>query len=135
MAEIVYTIYESDHITVSYHPELKIIHSVLYTSAPGADLRAALNAGTNILRRYGVTKWLSDERGNDGLPAEEVQYQIADWVPRTVRAGWKYWAIVIPQSLEAQADVMSIVQASYDLGVRSRVFTSPQEALEWLSSL
>ncbi len=135
MTEIAYTIYSSDYISVIYHPETKIVHHTFHKAMPGSELRAALNAGTNFLRRYGVTKWLSDERQNRGLAPEDVQYQITDWAPRTAKAGWKYWAIVVPQSFEGKADIMSVVQASYDLGIRSMVFTTVQEALDWLISL
>lgn len=135
MAQIVYTIYKGDSLTVIYHPETKIIQHTFQGPASSSELRAALNAGTNLLRRYQVTKWLSDERENSYLSPEDVHYLVTDWAPRTVRAGWKYWAIVVPRQLESRVDAMTIVQACYDLGVRTMVFSDVPEALDWLASL
>lgn len=135
MADIVYTIYDGKYITVTYHPETKIIHHISHGAVPSSELREALNAGTNLLKRYAACKWLSDDRQNPGISPADVQYQIVDWVPRTVRAGWKYWAVLVPETLEGKADLMSVIHAGYDLGVHTKIFADLPEAYEWLAGL
>lgn len=132
MAEV---IYDSEYITVLYHPETNMIHHTIHKTVPFPILTEATDAGTEALRRYGATKWLSDDRKNTALSQESLEYALSDWGARTVRAGWKYWALVVPTAFSGRLDMTRLVEHCYNLGVRVMVFTDLEEAHNWLASL
>ncbi|PJF31778.1 MAG: hypothetical protein CUN51_02220 [Candidatus Thermofonsia Clade 1 bacterium] len=128
------TVVENKFISVQYLPDKKIIYHVIHQPISGQPLRDALNAGTEALQRYGATKWLSDDRENGPLPLEDAEWGFAVWQPRTIKLGWKYWALVVPEAIEAAGSMVSIMENLYELGLRMRVFTDVEEALAWLDS-
>jgi hypothetical protein len=128
------TIVENKFISVQYLPDKKIIYHVIHQPISGQPLRDALNAGTEALQRYGATKWLSDDRKNGPLPLEDAEWGFAVWQPRTIKLGWKYWALVVPEAIEAAGSMVSVMENLYELGLRMRVFTDVEEALAWLDS-
>ncbi len=128
-------IYSSDYITVQYNPDHKLIqHTVHQPIGIGQIdiLKDALNAGTDALIRYGVTKWLSDDRKNGPLPEEMVAWGKQDWNPRTINAGWKYWANVVPQDLYAAGSLTPLIETLHTYGLWMQVFTTVEAALAWL---
>jgi len=132
MAEI---IFDSEYITVVYHPDTKIVHHTIHKTVPFPILTAATDAGTEALARYGASKWLSDDRKNTALSPESYEYALSDWGVRTVKAGWKYWALVVPEELSGRLDMVRMVELCYNLGVRVMVFTDLEKAELWLKSL
>lgn len=130
-------IYNSEYITVEYLPEKKLIYHVIHQ--PMSDqldiFKAALNAGTEALERYKLTKWLSDDRKNDSLTDEGSKWAFGDWQPRTLKAGWKYWANVVPEDLAAAGTLIPVIDILFELGLRMRVFTSIEEATKWLDTI
>ena len=84
----------------------KIVHHTIHAPVGGQTLRDALESGTAALAKYGACKWLSDDRKNGPLPEEEREWGFVDWNRRTMDAGWKYWALVVPQAV-ADAGTLS----------------------------
>jgi hypothetical protein len=130
-------IYQTDYITVEYVPDKKFIQHVIHKPMSGQVemLKEALNAGTEAMIKYKVTKWLSDDRKNDALAPETAEWGHTDWHPRTLAAGWKYWANVIPTDVEAAGTLAPVIESLYALGLRMQVFTSVEQAVAWLDSL
>lgn len=130
-------IYDSPYITVEYWPESKLIYHVIHQ--PISDqlpiFKEALNAGTAALQQYQVHKWLSDDRKNDGLTPEGNEWSFNDWQPRTLKAGWKYWALVVPQTLAAAGTLTPVVEQLFELGLRMMVFTDVEDAIVWLDKI
>jgi len=129
------TIHDSEYITVELFPEKKLIYHVIHKPTGGQPLRDALNAGTEALRTYGACKWLSDDRKNGPLSREDAEWGFNDWNRRTIDAGWKYWANVVPEEVVAAGSLMPAIDALFELGLRMMVFTDPQEAMEWLDQM
>jgi hypothetical protein len=128
------TLFNSEYITVEYLPDKKIIYHVVHQPIGGQKLRDALNEGTAALEKYRVCKWLSDDRKNGPLPVEDVEWGEQDWNPRTIKAGWKYWALVVPSEVAAAGAMTPVIERLYELGLNMRVFTSVEKAMEWLDS-
>lgn len=126
---------DSKYITIVYHYETKIVHHTIHKTVPGPILTAATDAGTEALRKYGATKWLSDDRKNTQLSQEALEYALTDWGARTVKAGWKYWALVVPEEMTGRMDMVRLVEFCYNMGVRVMVFSDLQKAEAWLRSL
>lgn len=130
-------LYNSPYITVEYWPDHKLIHHTIHQpmSQHLETFKAALNAGTEGLQRYQVSKWLSDDRKNDSLTEEGSKWAFGDWQPRTMQAGWKYWATVVPEDLAAAGTLIPVIDVLFELGLRMRVFTSVEEATKWLGTI
>jgi hypothetical protein len=127
----------NDYITLEYHPDKNLIYHTIHQ--PIGDqpqlLRDALNAGTDALAKYRATKWLSDDRKNGPLPSEIMEWGFTDWNPRTIKAGWKYWANIVPQELAAAGTLMPVIEDLFRFGLQMRVFTNLEDAQNWLDGV
>ena len=116
------TVYEDEQVTVWYHPEQKIIHHQMHTTAHGQVFRDALMAGLETM------KWLSDDRLNMVFNQKDQQWTAEVWRPAVIAAGWKYWAIVQPESYVAETRMKMLAEVDSKLGVTVRLFSDPDEA-------
>jgi hypothetical protein len=125
---------ENQYATVWYHPDGKIVHHQFHKFIYGEAFRSVLNSGAEIFEKYGAQKWLSDDRNNSALPADDAKWATEVWNPRVRAAGWKYWAIVMPEKVVGQMNMQRFIQISLEMGVIVRVFSTPDEALAWLKN-
>jgi hypothetical protein len=130
MPEII--IVSNKFITVRYLDDQKIIYHTVHEPIPDQPLKDALNAGTEALREYGACKWLSDDRKNGPVSPEIAEWGRQDWNPRTIAAGWKYWANVVPEEVAAAGALAPVIENLFNLGLRMMVFTDLESAFEWL---
>ncbi len=128
-------VFDCPRATLWYHPDKKIVHHQIHKFIFGDEFHQLLLAGTEALRKNRATKWLSDDRSNSVLPREEVEWGQTNWFPQTVRAGWKYWAIVQPEKVIAQMNMKSLAEEYAKAGITARFFSDPDEALRWLESV
>ena len=126
------TIMENEFVTVWYHADTKIVHHQFHKFIHGKVLRDALNAGCDAMKMYGAHKWLSDDRKNSAVPKEDAEWGVNDWSNRTIQAGWKFWAIVQPESVIGQMNVKRFAKEYLSRGVVVEMFTDPDNAMEWL---
>jgi hypothetical protein len=91
-----------------------------------------LNLGVVAMAKYGAAKWLSDDRNNSVLSPEDTEWSMNNWFPRAIQAGWKYWALVVPQDILAQMNLKEFVDSYFDQGLRIMVFSNSDEAMKWL---
>ncbi len=129
------TVVENEYITLQYVPDQKYIYHVIHKPIPDQPLRDALNAGSEALKKYGACRWLSDDRLNGPLSKEIQEFGFNDWGPRTIKAGWKYWADVVPQQLVAAGALAPVMEAYFGLGLRMQVFSSVEDASAWLGAM
>lgn len=125
-------VYENEHITMYYHPDTKIVHHVYESTIGGETLKHGLTLGVDLLKQHNAEKWLSDNRKSDAHTEEETEWINSVWLPSAIEAGWKFWALVVPDSFIARVNQIEFVQAFYDMGVWVRVFINPDEAMAWL---
>ena len=52
-----------------------------------------------------------------------------------INAGWKYWALVVPDEVSARQDMVAVIDMFYERGIRIMVFTDVERALNWLKGL
>jgi hypothetical protein len=128
------TVFENECATMVYYPDVKIVHNTFRGRPTGSLFRDALNAGVETMKKYGATKWLSDDRENEAaFSPEDDEWANKDWFPRMVEVGWNTWAMVVPQKMEARFNVKEIIDTIFAEGVKIMVFTDLDEALEWLA--
>jgi hypothetical protein len=129
------TIVDNEYITLQYLPDKKIIYHTVHKPIPDQPLKDAVNAGTEALKKYGACKWLSDDRKNGPVSPEIAEWGREDWNPRTIAAGWKYWANVVPEEVASAGALSPVIEALFELGLRMMVFTDLKSAFQWLDSM
>jgi len=60
---------------------------------------------------------------------------MVDWGPRTIEAGWKYWAIIAPDEIKARASMRGFIEDYFNKGVRINLFANVEDAKNWLVSV
>jgi hypothetical protein len=128
------TCLDNEFITIWYYTDKKIVHHEYHKFMQGEPRRESLMAGTALLRKHNATKWLSDDRKFPVQSPEDSQWGEAIWFPQTVEAGWKHWAIVMPQNPIGQISIKQLVKKSAAGGVNTQIFTDVDEAMKWLES-
>lgn len=123
---------DNEYATLKYHPDTQIVHHVFHKPIGGPEFRSVLNGGAALLKEHGACKWLSDDRNNSALSDEDTEWSKSDWFPRAAASGWKFWALVVPPDLAARMNLKEFVDTYFELGLRTMVFTEPEEAMEWL---
>jgi hypothetical protein len=86
------------------------------------------------MKEHGATRWLSDDRNNNALNPEDLDWSVNVWSPTAAEAGWRYWAVVLPEYVVGKMDMAQYIALGRSKGLNVRVFSDPDEALEWLSS-
>ncbi len=127
-------ILQNDAATLWFDEELGIVHHAFHTYTHGSAFRDILNAGCELMAREGATKWLSDDRGNGALPGEDTLWAQQDWFPRVMAAGWKFWALVQPESVIGQLNMRRFTKMYADKGLTVAVFSELEPAREWLEA-
>lgn len=128
------TVINNEYATLVYQPEQKIVYHTFHKPLTSADFRLVLNTGAELFAKHHACKWLSDDRGNSALSPEDSEWAMKDWFPRVLQAGWKFWALVVPEDIMARMNLKQFVDSYFEQGLRIMVFTDPKEAMEWLES-
>ncbi len=123
---------ENDRYSLYCYPKHGIIHHVIHQFIYGDAFQNLLTKGAEAFENYKCDKWLSNDRSNTVLRKEDVEWGQKYWEPRVLKAGWKYWAIIIPQSAVGKLSMKSIIDRYASLGVNVEIFDDEQAGLNWL---
>lgn len=126
------TLIDNQYVTLWFHEDTGIVHHVYRRGIGGDYLKQALMRGADYLVERKAFKWLSDNRDIDGVTDEEAQWIDTVWLPRAMAAGWRYWALVVPESVMGRMNMIQFIESFASRGVMVRVFTDPDKAMEWL---
>jgi hypothetical protein len=126
------TVLETPSVTLWYHPDSRIVHHEIRRFIKGKDFRDLLTSGSDVLRKNLARKWLSDDRGQWVLAADDLAWSETMWAPQVAKAGWKYWAIVRAEKVLAKVAMEKLVSKYGALGVSARFFSDPRDAMAWL---
>lgn len=128
-------LFETDHLRLWYHPDGNIVHHEIRRGIVGADFRTMLTKGAECIENRLGCKWLSDDRAHVALKREEYEWGDSVWSPRMLAAGFKYWAIVLPESQIGQMQMKRFADRYRELGVTVKTFASVDEGLAWLRAV
>jgi hypothetical protein len=129
------TIIDDEKRSLFFHPDSKVVHHKIKGGLFGSDFRDLLSKGAEWMERYHATKWLSDDRDNTIVAPEDYQWGDTEWAPRVIKAGFKYWAIVVPASAVGNLQMRRFADEYRQRGVTVQVFDKLETALAWLASL
>ena len=126
---------DTPHYTLYHHPESNIIHLEVHKSITGESFRHALTEGLELLKKNRATKWLSDGRHSGVLSVEDAEWGLTIWAPKIVAAGWKYWALVLPDLVMGRLNMKFFVEQYSQKGITVELFDDPDKALDWLEKV
>jgi hypothetical protein len=126
------TILDNDAVSLRYHTRTQIVHHELHRFVRGKEFRDVLEKGLEVLQKRGACKWLSDNRKNGALTKADADWSVGVWSPRVMKAGWKYWAVVMPEKVAGQMNMKRWMAMYAERGITARAFTDPDEAMKWL---
>jgi hypothetical protein len=126
------TVIDTNLVSLWYYPDAKIVHHQIKGFISGQPFRDFLMAGSELMKKHGAEKWLSDDRDCPVVRPEDIDWGDAHWFPQTAAAGWRYWAIVAPAKMVGQAVIKELTIKYAKQGVTSQWFTDPHDAMAWL---
>jgi hypothetical protein len=118
------------HVTI--HPDLPIIETCYSDVLSSSDLTAAAHATLNLAQTHGLTRLLGDCTKLAGGHSIIDLYLLADAVavsgiPHTLKE-----AILLPSLAASSENVKFWETTCFNRGIRVRIFTDRQPALDWL---
>jgi len=125
---------DNEYITIWYYHQKKIVHHEFHKFTHGKTLQGALSEGAAILEKNRAQKWLSDDRKNTVIGKDDMEWTATVWRPRVIKAGWKYWALVLPEKVVGQMVMKRIIKEYADTGVTVEIFSDPDKAMKWLEA-
>jgi hypothetical protein len=111
------------------------IHAVVETWEGWADadeFRAILDAGVQAMSENGGSRWLADCRLQRVLKAADQEAGNTRWLPRALAAGLKRFAVVLPASGLAKANIQDHLRAAASKQLDMAYFATLEEAQHWL---
>mgnify|MGYP003531402513 CR=1 FL=1 len=130
------TVVSNQYYDLLFHEDIKLVHHIYKPAMSSAQVKELLTAGTDLMEKYGATKWLSDNRQLVNTFSDDVAQWVNNvWLPRTIKAGWKYWAMVVPESVIGRADHVKYVESFYNTGIWVTVYTDVESAMKWIESV
>ena len=129
------TVIENDTFTLNVYPEKKMVYHIVHGYLAGTALQELFNRGADEFEKNRCTKWLSDDRKSTALRKEDLEWTQNNWEPRVLKAGWKYWAIVLPEAVIGQMNMKPLLDRYSGMGIEVKIFSDPDEGLQWLESV
>ncbi len=122
----------TDKYEIYCYPKERIIHHIVKKFVYGDDFKNLMNQGADAFIKYRCNKWLSDDRSSSVLKKEDIQWGQENWEPRVLKNGWKYWAIVMPDTAVGKMTMKPIIERYASLGLKVEIVASAEAGLEWL---
>lgn len=126
--------YESPQAKISWNEAVKAVIFEWKGFAQGEQYRTPINKILELVVQKQSKKVLYDCRKMSVVSQDDQSWLLQDWYNRSIEAGLKYSAIVLPEKVIAKSSVNRIVSA-VDSSNPSEEFTDMDEAIQWLSTV
>ena len=133
--------FENKHVTLYWNPELQAIGTWFRPEEFGESwdssetVKQALEGGLELIREHGATRWIADTREMPVMSAQTQQWVVEQWWPRAFAEGFRWLAILLPQSTMAKLAVDEAVATAEDSpSHETRYFGEVDAAKAWLRS-
>ncbi len=128
------TLIENEYANLWYYPAEKIVHHQFLQPVVDDQFQSILRTGLRMMSEHGAQKWLSDDRNNSILSAEDSAWSQDFWLPRAYEAGWRYWAVLPPTKARGQINMKRLTEyVGAQHRVDIKIFSDPDEAWQWLA--
>ncbi len=117
-----------------FHPASKIVHHKIKKPLPPGAFQRLLGTGAEYMEKHRASKWLSDDSDVVAIAKDDNAWGDEKWAPRVIKAGFKYWAVVMPKSALGSLMLKRFVNEYRERGVNVEAFDSVDAAIKWLES-
>lgn len=100
----------------------------------GEQFRVILNEIINVLSAKKASTIIADARNMKVISEADRKWIIDDWYPRALAAGFRCQALVVTKDTFNEQAIKLIVMKYNEDDVKTRYFTSPEEAVEWVKN-
>ena len=128
-------IFNNDSMAIFYYPDTKILVQETLKFASSGERREALEEGLKIIERDHVPKWLTNNKSGSAIPEEDFNWGINIWFPKAIKAGLKYWAVILPEKAVGKLSGKKMLDGAAQHGVTIKIFQTEEDALKWLEGL
>lgn len=129
------TIIDDEIRSLFFHTESGVVHHKIKGRIRGSEFRDLLSRGAELMEKKKAIKWLSDDRDSGLIAPEDSQWAEQIWAPRVIKAGFKYWAVVIPMHAVGTLQMRRIANEYRKRGVTVDVYGDLTNAMNWLASV
>lgn len=126
---------DNEYVTLRHMQEQNYLYHTVHKPVDEKIFKAALDQGVALMGQRHIQKWLSDDRLNGALSEAFSAWAISDWIPRSIQAGWKYWANVVPLEAKAAGSLNPFIEVLHGMGLHMMVFSNLQEAETWIQKI
>lgn len=123
---------DNDYLIMWFYPRAGLIHHKFKRYVKGKPFREMLMTGTKAMKERGADKWLSDDRDMPLLSPDDREWGKINWFPETVKAGWKFWAIVESENRIGSLNMKKLIRQYSNKGITAKFFKDPGEAFQWI---
>lgn len=123
---------DNDYATLWFYPKHKIIHHKFHKFTKGDNFRNVLIRGAELFEQYNCKKWLSDDRDVKVVAQDDIEWGNKYWNQRIKKAGWKYWALILPENAIGKLSSKLLIENFTKLGIKVEIFSTPNQGLNWL---
>jgi hypothetical protein len=134
-AVAVITIIDDEKRSLLFHADSRVVHHTMKGPVFGDDFRDLLARGAECLEQNHAAKWLSDDRKNGPIGPEDSAWGETIWGPRVLKAGFRFWAIVVPASAVGSLQMHRFANMYRERGVLVEIFSELEPAWAWLKSV
>jgi hypothetical protein len=121
--------------SVRWDPGLQAVVETWEGWANAEEFLAMLEAGVRALTENGGSRWLADCRLQRVMKAADQEAGSKRWLPRALAAGMRRFAVVLPDSGLAKANIQENLRAAAAARMEMAYFATVDEAGRWLREL
>ncbi|HOV14394.1 MAG TPA: hypothetical protein PK771_08935 [Spirochaetota bacterium] len=128
------TVIDNEKMSLWFHEESKIIHHKIKNVLNTKEFEDLLSKGADYIEKYKAKKWLSDDRDNIVISQEANEWGDKVWAPRVIKAGFSYWAVVVPIKAMGKLQMSMFIKEYKKRGVTVEIFDDVDHAIKWLEN-
>lgn len=126
---------DNEFYTAWYVPDYSMIRHVWHQHCKGETWRNIMTLAADAFVGHNCFKWLADDRKFLGaMTPEDWAWAEVNFAKRCREAGWKYFAMVLPDSGMAKVSIRAVCNAFSANGIETEAFTDYVKAYVWITT-
>lgn len=124
--------YESDFATVEWNDDVKVAVLTWKKFASNDNFKTPCEKALELATSKKATKWYSDTTDLGVLKEEDTAWFMETIVGGMLKSGINKQALIVPKSVISKMGLQDAGKQAEDIGLETKFFSSPDEALQWL---
>ncbi|GAA4310017.1 hypothetical protein [Nibribacter koreensis] len=125
--------YESHTVTIKYDEEQSLGMAVWQGKLRSEEIREAILLCAYVVERYGLTRWLADNRKMRAFSQEDQLWILQNAVPQILTGSLRRMATVVSEDVQHVESIAQIIERAGDTANLVLCdFREQEAAVEWL---